>query len=64
MIIYKIEHTESGYSITHVRKSEADTADYIADHLSWCEVGDTMQIAVVEMTEEEYEALPEFEGAS
>jgi len=63
MIIYKIEHTESGYSIAHVSKSEADTVDYIADHLSWCEVSDTMQITVLEMTEEEYEALPEFEGA-
>jgi len=56
MKVFKITNKESNsYYISK-------TIDFLVADIENSEVGDVWKIEVTEMTEEEYEALPEFDG--
>jgi hypothetical protein len=63
MLVYKIEHTEDGQQYAGpINETEALTIEHISDILCYCAAGDTVKITVLDMTPEDFEALPEFVG--
>jgi len=63
MLVYQIKHTEDGTPYTAViQATEKDTVEHIENLLPYSVAGDTITVSTLEMTQEEFDALPEFEG--
>ena len=61
MIVYKTQAQASGYGPL-VWTSFQDVLIGLADIYEEMSVGDTFTLEIAEMTQEEYDNLPEFEG--
>lgn len=62
MKMLTIRMNGNGYSIPAPDAVVSPLVDDIEMFLTQCEVGETLELEIVEMTQEEYDALPEFDG--
>ena len=56
MKVYRIEHEEMGSGPTE------PNARALADFFEDCDIGETLTVTVCEMEQEDFDALPEWQG--
>jgi hypothetical protein len=63
MLIYNVRHNEDGIAYGPVVQAKAkDVISHITELLACLKADDSISISIVEMSEEKFEALPEWDG--